>query len=154
MDPTCHVDSRFQLCDSVFVIIFIQTETYHDFMKDSSSDLIEPLMPPMVRIQGGRNRLSSEICSYSDYEFPLDEAWEIAPRNRLVDSLIKLNNLCSAASVLGLPTTTQAKICSVWFEHEWRWSMNEINCQRRNPCVFCILSNFCCCKHVVNNWSG
>ena len=79
------------------LIIFIQTETYHDFMKDSSSDLIEPLMPPMVRIQGGRNRLSSEICSYSDYEFPLDEAWEIAPRNRLVGSLIKLNNLCSAA---------------------------------------------------------
>ena len=71
-------------------------------MKDSSSDLIEPLMPPMVRIQGGRNRLSSEICSYSDYEFPLDEAWEIAPRNRLVDSLINLNNLCSAALVLGL----------------------------------------------------
>ena len=101
-DPTCNVDSPFQLCDSVFLIIFIQTETYHDFMKDSSSDLIEPLMPPMVRIQGGRNRLSSEICSYSDYEFPLDEAWEIAPRNRLVDSLINLNNLCSAALVLGL----------------------------------------------------
>ena len=102
MDPTCHVDSCFQLCDSVFLIIFLQTETYHDFMKDSSSDLIEPLMPPMVRIQGGRNRLSSEICSYSDYEFPLDEAWEITPRNRLVDSLINLNNLCSAALVLGL----------------------------------------------------
>ncbi|XP_067940614.1 fibroblast growth factor receptor 2-like isoform X2 [Watersipora subatra] len=65
------------------IILLAPTETYHDFMKDSSSDLVEPLMPPMVQIQGGRNRLSSEICSYSDYEFPLDEKWEIRPRNRV-----------------------------------------------------------------------
>ncbi|KAF6034379.1 hypothetical protein EB796_007316 [Bugula neritina] len=34
-------------------------------------------------IQGGGNSLSSEICSYADYEYPHDEQWNIKPRNRL-----------------------------------------------------------------------
>ncbi|KAF6040294.1 FGFR4 [Bugula neritina] len=73
--PTKHPKKR--------IILLDPTETYHNYTKDSSSDLAEPLMAPLVQIQGGRNRLSSEICSYSDYEFPLDEQWEIKPRNRV-----------------------------------------------------------------------
>lgn len=59
----------------------IQNEDYDQvYVKDSNSDLVMPLMP-QVAIQG-RHRLSSEITSYADYEFPLDEEWEIQPRNR------------------------------------------------------------------------
>ena len=33
---------------------------------------------PLVRIQGPRNRLSSELTANSEYDIPLDPAWEFA----------------------------------------------------------------------------
>ncbi|KAF6037379.1 hypothetical protein EB796_004315 [Bugula neritina] len=50
------------------------TETYHN----SSSNSGEPLMVPL---QGGRNSLSS--VSYADYEYPINNKWNIEPRSRL-----------------------------------------------------------------------
>jgi len=67
---------------AMHVTVHLQTVTYHDIRRDSFSDLAEPLMAPLVQIQGGRNQLSSKIYPYSDYEFPLDEQWELKPRNR------------------------------------------------------------------------
>ena len=34
-----------------------------------------------MRIEGGRNRLSSDLTAISEYEIPVDEAWEF-PRER------------------------------------------------------------------------
>ena len=35
-----------------------------------------------IRIEGGRNRLSSELTAVSEYEIPLDKEWEF-PRSQL-----------------------------------------------------------------------
>ena len=39
-------------------------------------------MVPQVRIEGARNRLSSELTAVSEYEIPLDKEWEFI-RNSL-----------------------------------------------------------------------
>jgi len=41
----------------------------------NSQNSMTPLVP-QVKIEGGRNRLSSELTALTEYEIPLDKEWE------------------------------------------------------------------------------
>ncbi|XP_013392948.1 fibroblast growth factor receptor 2 isoform X2 [Lingula anatina] len=62
------------------VVLMRQNDLYRTYPKDPSmrNSLLMPLVPPQVRIEGGRNRLSSELTALSEYEIPLDPEWEIS----------------------------------------------------------------------------
>lgn len=50
-----------------------------------SNGSVAPLIP-RVKIEGGRSRLSSDLTAISEYEIPVDEAWEFS-RDRSVQGL-------------------------------------------------------------------
>ena len=59
---------------------FFQNDFYAtNYFKDShmSQHSGTPLVPH-VKIEGGRNRLSSELTAISEYEIPEDPQWEFA----------------------------------------------------------------------------
>ena len=45
------------------------------FSFENSQNSMTPLVP-QVKIEGGRNRLSSELTALTEYEIPLDKEWE------------------------------------------------------------------------------
>ncbi len=71
------------------VVIMQPNALYAGSYKDANSQCFTPLVP-QVRIEGGRNRLSSDLTCISEYEIPLDPEWEF-DRNRYVKPECRLS---------------------------------------------------------------
>jgi hypothetical protein len=70
---------EFQQPKKRVVVVMHSNSLYQNSSTKDSGSL--PLLLPLVRIEGGKGRLSSEFISVSDYEIPLDREWEF-PREK------------------------------------------------------------------------
>ena len=59
------------------VVLMRPNILYPDYKGQNSGSSLTPLVP-QVKIEGGRNRLSSELTAVSEYEIPLDKEWEFS----------------------------------------------------------------------------
>jgi hypothetical protein len=65
------------------VVVVMHSNSLYDSSPTKDSGSLAPLLLPLVRIEGGKGRLPSDVISVSDYEIPLDREWEF-PRERFV----------------------------------------------------------------------
>ncbi|CAH1782894.1 unnamed protein product [Owenia fusiformis] len=63
------------------VVLMRQNDLYPNYFKDSGNSMT-PLVPRVIIRKDHRNRLSSELTTVSEYQIPVDPAWEF-PREKL-----------------------------------------------------------------------